>query len=153
MLQKILQHFQVNTDQHVHVRKIPGKESPQSTRPQSNRPKDHTRPGIALYRTSQSGGCCSVAKSCPTQQPHGALHTRLSCLSLSPGVCWNSRPQSQWCHPTVSCSVTLLSSFTSQSGKPHNSWALGRVLRRVWPQQWDKISLILKTALVSPNKA
>ena len=35
-------------------------------------------------------------------QPHGRQHTRLPCLSLSPGVCSNSCPLSQWCHPTIS---------------------------------------------------
>ena len=43
-------------------------------------------------------------------QPHGLQHTRLSCPSLSPGVCLNSYPLSWWCHPTISSSVTLFSS-------------------------------------------
>ena len=30
---------------------------------------------------------------------------RLPCLSLSPGVCWNSCPLNQWCHPTNSSSI------------------------------------------------
>ena len=30
------------------------------------------------------------------------LHSRLSCLSLSPRVCSNSCPLSQWCYPTIS---------------------------------------------------
>ena len=30
-------------------------------------------------------------------QPHGLLHTRLLCLSLSPRVCSNFCPPSQWC--------------------------------------------------------
>ena len=33
-------------------------------------------------------------------------HTRLPCPLLSPRVCSNSCPLSQWCHPTVSFSVT-----------------------------------------------
>ena len=32
---------------------------------------------------------------------HGLQHTRLLCPSLSPGVCTNSCPLSQWCHPTI----------------------------------------------------
>ena len=32
-------------------------------------------------------------------------HARLPCSSLSPGVCSNSYPLSQWCHPTISSSV------------------------------------------------
>ena len=40
--------------------------------------------------------------------PHGLQHTRLPCSSPSSRVCSNSRPLSQWCHPTISSSVTLL---------------------------------------------
>ena len=36
-------------------------------------------------------------------------HTRLPC-PLSPGVCSNSCPLSQWCHPTISFSVAPFSS-------------------------------------------
>ena len=42
--------------------------------------------------------------------PHGLQHTRLPCASLSPRVCSNSRPLSQWCHPTISSSVVPFSS-------------------------------------------
>ena len=35
---------------------------------------------------------------------------RLPCPSLSPWVCSNSCPLSQWCHPTISYSVTPFSS-------------------------------------------
>ena len=38
--------------------------------------------------------------------PHGLQHTRPPCPSLSPRVCSNSYPLSQWCHPTISSSVT-----------------------------------------------
>ena len=40
--------------------------------------------------------------------PHGLQNTRLPCPSLSPGVCSNSCPLSQWCHPTISASVIPL---------------------------------------------
>ena len=33
-------------------------------------------------------------------QPHGPQHARPPCPSLTPGVHSNSRPLSQWCHPT-----------------------------------------------------
>ena len=42
--------------------------------------------------------------------PHGLQHTRLPCPSLSPRVCSNSRPLSQWCHPTISSSAAPFSS-------------------------------------------
>ena len=40
-------------------------------------------------------------------RPRGLQYTRLPCSSLSPRVCSNSCPMSQWCHPTVSSSVAL----------------------------------------------
>ena len=54
--------------------------------------------------------CCSVAKSCPTLRPYGLQLARLPFPSLSPGVCSNSHPLSQWCHPTISSSVAPFSS-------------------------------------------
>ena len=41
-------------------------------------------------------------------QPHGLQHARLLCPSPTPGVCSNSCPLSQWCHPTILSSVVLL---------------------------------------------
>ena len=43
-------------------------------------------------------------------QPHGLHRARLPCPPLSPGVCSNSCPLSQWCHPTISSSVVPFSS-------------------------------------------
>ena len=43
-------------------------------------------------------------------RPHGLEHTRLSCSSPTPRACSNSCPSSQWCHPTISFSVTPFSS-------------------------------------------
>ena len=42
--------------------------------------------------------------------PHGLRHTRLPCPSPTPRDCSNSRPLSQWCHPTISSSVVPFSS-------------------------------------------
>ena len=42
-------------------------------------------------------------------RPRELQHTRLPC-PLSPGVCSNSCPLSQWCHPTISSSVAPFSS-------------------------------------------
>ena len=51
---------------------------------------------------------CSVAKSCPTLSylMYHLKHTRLPCPSLLSRVCSNLCPLSQWCHPTISSSVT-----------------------------------------------
>ena len=52
---------------------------------------------------------CCVQFSCSVMsdslRPHGLQHTRLPCPSLSPWVCSNACPLSQWCHPTISSSV------------------------------------------------
>ena len=63
-------------------------------------------------------------------QPHELQHTRLPCPSLSPWVCSNSCPLSQWCHPTISSSVVHFSSCLQSfpaSGSFPMSWvfALG----------------------------
>ena len=41
--------------------------------------------------------------------PHGLQHTRLPRSSLSPAVCPNPCPLSQWCRPTISSSVVPFS--------------------------------------------
>ena len=45
-----------------------------------------------------------------SSRPYGLQHTRLPCPSPSPGVCSNSRPLTQGCHPTISSSVSTFSS-------------------------------------------
>ena len=47
--------------------------------------------------------------------PHELQHTRFPCPSLSPRVCSNSCPLSQWYHPTISSSVTPFSSCPQSS--------------------------------------
>ena len=44
----------------------------------------------------------SVAKPCPTLQPHELQHARPPCPSPTPGVHSNSHPSSRWCHPAIS---------------------------------------------------
>ena len=38
-------------------------------------------------------------------RPHELQHARPPCPSPTPGVHWDSRPSSQWCHPAISSSV------------------------------------------------
>ena len=52
----------------------------------------------------------SVPVTSDSLWPHGLLHTRLPCPSLSPGVCSNSCPLSWWCYPIISSSATHFSS-------------------------------------------
>ena len=47
----------------------------------------------------------SVAQLCPPLWPHEQQHTRLSCLSTTPGTYSNSCPLSQWCYLAISCSA------------------------------------------------
>ena len=51
-------------------------------------------------------------------QPYGRQHTRLPCPSQSPRVCTNPCPLSQWCHPTISSSVTPFSSCPQSFPQP-----------------------------------
>ena len=53
----------------------------------------------------------------------GLQHIRHPCPSLSPRVCSNSCPLSQWCHPTISSSVAPFSSCP-QSFSPSGSFSI-----------------------------
>ena len=44
-------------------------------------------------------------------QPHESQHSRPPCPSQTPGVYSNPCPSSQWCHPAISSSVVLFSSY------------------------------------------
>ena len=69
-----------------------------------------------------TGGCCSVAKLCLTLQPCGLQHARLPCPPLSPRVCSNSCPLSQWCYlPLLPPSPFCLQSFPVSGSFPM-SW-------------------------------
>ena len=52
--------------------------------------------------------CCSVAKSSLTlcNSMDCMQHTRPPCLLTSPRVCPRSCPLNQWCHPTISLSIS-----------------------------------------------
>ena len=52
---------------------------------------------------------------------HGLQHARLPCPSPTPRACSNSRPFSQWCHPTIWSSVvpfSCLQSFPASESFP-----------------------------------
>ena len=67
--------------------------------------------------------------------PRGLQHTRLPCPSLSCIVCSNWCPLSQWCHPTISSSVTTFSSCPQSFPAP-GSFPVSR-LRIRWPKYWS----------------
>ena len=66
--------------------------------------------------------CLAVSYSL---RPHELQHVRLPYPSPSPRACSNSCPSSQWCHPTISSSVTpllLLPQCFPASGSFPMSW-------------------------------
>ena len=106
-----------------------------------SQPRDWTSslesPALAgwFFTTNTTCCCCSVTKSCPALQSHGLQLTRLPCSSLSHGVCSNLCPLSQWCCPTISCSVTLLllpSIFPST-----RVFSIELALHIRWPNYWS----------------
>ena len=70
-------------------------------------------------------------------RPHGLQNARLPCPSLSPRVCSNSCPLSQWCHSTISSSAApfpfCLQSFYwwYQRTPEEFSWLLETLLLRL----------------------
>ena len=73
-------------------------------------------------------------------RPRGLQHTRLLCPSPSPRVCPSSCPLNQWCHPTISSSLTLffcLLSFPASGSFPMSQVFYNEsVLRIRWPKYW-----------------
>ena len=61
-----------------------------------------------LHTNGYNQFSCSVVSD--SLRPHELQHTRPPCPSPSPGVHSDSRPSSQWCHPTISSSVVPFSS-------------------------------------------
>ena len=54
-------------------------------------------------------------------QAYGLQHARLPCPSLSPRVCSNLCPSSQWCDPTIKSSIIVFS-FCHKSFPPSGSF-------------------------------
>ena len=68
-------------------------------------------------------------------QPHGLQHARLPCHSLSPGVCSNSCPLSQWYNPNISSSVSPFSSCPQSF--PESAFSNESALGISWPKYWS----------------
>ena len=66
---------------------------------------------------------------------HELQHAKLPCVSLSPRVCSNSSPLSQWCHPTILSSIAPFSSCTKSFQVSRSSNELA--LHIIWPRYWS----------------
>ena len=77
--------------------------------------------------------CCSVTKSCLTLCNPWTAARQAFCSSLSPWICSNSCPLSQWCHPIISSSVAPSSLNLFQHQGLFNELAL--CIR--WPKYWS----------------
>ena len=53
--------------------------------------------------------CFSVAHLCPTLRSHGLQHASFPCPPVSPRICWNLCPLSQWCYVNISSSAAPFS--------------------------------------------
>ena len=119
--------------------------------------------------------CCSLTKLCSTlHRAHGVQHTRLLCPPLSPRVCSNSCPLSQWCYLTISSSFTPFSfclqsfpatgsfsrSWLFASGGPSTGASLGltalisllsKGLSRVFQHHNAKASVLQRWSLYGPT--
>ena len=65
--------------------------------------------------------------------PHELQDARFLFPSLSPWVCSNSCPLSQWCHPTISSSVAPFS-FCPQSFPASGSFPVSQLFVSKWPK-------------------
>jgi len=63
---------------------------------------------VLVYMYIHRYCCCSVLSD--SLGLHGLQRSRFPCPSLPPGVCSNSCPLNQWCHPVISSSVISVSS-------------------------------------------
>ena len=67
-------------------------------------------PGSGFSQLSFSSVQFSRSVVSDSLRPHESQHARPPCPSPTPGVQWDSRPLSQWCHPAISSSVVPFSS-------------------------------------------
>ena len=71
-------------------------------------------------------------------RPHGLQHARLPCPSPTPGVYSNSCPSSQWCHPTISSSVSPFFSLL-QSSPASGSFPVSQFFVCIrWPMELQR---------------
>ena len=80
-----------------------GRKHKRRKRSTENKPKTIKKMIISSVQFSRSVMSDSL-------QPHELQHARPPCPSPTPGVHWDSRPSSWWCHPAISSSVVPFSS-------------------------------------------
>ena len=90
---------------------------------------------------------CSVTKLCLILgDPMDWSHVRLPCPSLSPGVCSNLWPLSQWCHLIITSSLALFSfcpqSFLASESFPKSS---------VFPQRVSSLHPVDQSIIASAS--
>ena len=91
---------------------------------------------------------CSVTKLCLTLQPHGLQHATLPSPSLSPGVCSDSCPLTQWCYLTISYSASFSPPLNLFQHQGFSQWvgSSQQVNKVLEPQlqsfQWSKDWLV-----------
>ena len=81
-------------------------------------------------------GVCSVMSD--PLWSHGRQQARLLFPLLSPGVCLNSHPLSQWCYPTISSSVTPFS-FLPSIFPSSRVFSDESAVHIRWPKYWSLI--------------
>ena len=86
---------------------------------------------------------CSVVSN--SLRAHGLQHTRLPGPLLAPGVCSNSCPLSQWCHPVISSSVSPFSSC------PQSCPASGNFTSQLFPSGSQSIEASASASVLSMN--
>ena len=110
---------------------------------------------VIFKHTVPRGSCCSVAESFPNlcdpmdyNMPGFPVRGWFS--MLSPGVCANSCPLSQWCHPAIPSSVTPFSSCPQSfpASRSYLQWVgsshqVAKVLE--FPLQHQSFQWIFKT--------
>ena len=80
--------------------------------------------------------CCSVTQSCLMDSLQ-LQHTRFPCSSLSQRVCSHSHPLSQWCHPTISSSVSPFLLLLPSIFPSIRVFSIESVLHITWPKYWS----------------
>ena len=103
--------------------------------PWGRKESDTTEQLSLHFMTAFNFCCCSITKSCLTLQPDGLQQARFPCPSLSPAVCSNSCPLSQWCHQhlILCCPLLLLPSIFPSIRVFSNE----SVLHIRWPKYWS----------------